>query len=360
MKVAIITLTHDPNYGNILQNIALSRYLQKFGIETETIINVDGSTLFRNHLTFKQAVRIIMNKDNAKLIEKRRKKFLNCCRQNINYSQYHFENGNINNDIVKNYDYFIVGSDQVWNPYFGFATDFEFLSFARREQRISYAASFGVSNIDDFDIVQKEKIAKYLSGFKIISVREDAGINIVKQLYDVPCEVHVDPTMLIKSEEWREMYYKPNLNLPLRYVLVYLLGNISEDYKQIITKIADLYSSEIINLADIKYHVTDPFEFIWIIDHAQFICTDSFHGTVFSILFHKPFYVFNRIDNHKNQNSRFETILRMFELTNRFYSPKDTLKLTVDYKNIEQVLKNERRRSERYLLGCLRLQKKPY
>lgn len=357
MKVAIVTLTHDANYGNILQNIALSKYLQKLGMETETIINLDGSTLFRNHLTFKQAVKIIINKDNAKLAEKRRKKFLNCCQQNINYSPYYFENGKINDQITKEYDYFIVGSDQVWNPYFGFATDFEFLSFASPEQRISYAASFGVSNIDDLNTVKKEKMAKYLSEFKNISVREEAGINIVKQLYNASCEVHVDPTMLIKSEEWREIYYKPNLNLPLRYVVVYILGNISEEYKPIIKKIADLYSSEIVNLADKKYYVTDPLEFIWIIDHAQFICTDSFHGTVFSVLFHRPFYVFDRIDSHKNQNSRFETILRMFGLTNRFYGTKDMLKLSVDYKNIEQVLKSERSRSEQYLLESFNLQK---
>lgn len=315
MKIGIVTLTRNPNYGNILQNLALQLFLTKLGYEPETIINYQGSSLFIKKFSFKNVIRIIINRNNAKLLEKRRRVFLDCCYKHIKYSKYEYYNNSISPEVINCYDYFIAGSDQLWNPYFGAATDFEFLKFAKPEQRISYAASIGVDEIEDR---HKEKFVNAFEGFKRISLREKSGAEIVKMYSNLECDVNIDPTILISAEEWRNIYCKPSKIIDGKYIAVYMLGDMSDELNSSIQNFAEFNNLHVYYLSD--YDILSPLEFIWIIDHAEYVFTDSFHGTVFSILFGKKFLVLERNDKEKNQMTRFDNLFSLFNIEQKITS----------------------------------------
>ena len=211
MKAGIVTINDDNNYGNRLQNYAVQIFLENNNIDVKTIKNMpninnkEKSKLkyykkrLRNHLH-----KIKMGLKNINKPNKRKKKFLEFNKENIKFTKLVF---NINNkNIVKKYDYFIAGSDQVWNPTFGRLSDFDLLNFAKPEQRIAFSASFGISKLPENC---KEKAKKELQKYKAISVREDTGKKIVEELTkreDV--QVLVDPTMLLTSEEWDKVAKK--------------------------------------------------------------------------------------------------------------------------------------------------------
>lgn len=353
--IAVITLTKNPNYGNVLQNIAMQRSLCKFGYNVETIKNMHETSLFVGKNGIKNKLKIWLNWNGAKTEETRRRRFLECCNRYIKYSTSFVYDGNKICGDIDRYDYFIAGSDQIWNPDFGLATDFEFLNFAPKEKRFSYAASFGVSSLNMINEKDKNRIRKRLLEMKAISVREQAGKNIVKELIGAECCVHVDPTILLDVTEWDELLYPPTLPMPNKYILVYMLGEITTEYwDKIVTK-AEECDAKIINILDEKYKTLDPIEFVWLIKNALCICTDSFHATVFSILYHKEFYVMNREDSFANQNSRFDTLFEKTGVNAKVLREKDLLGETdIDWDVVEQNLMRERETSYSFLKTILR------
>ncbi len=159
--------------------------------------------------------------------------------------------------------------------------------------------------------------------FKEISVREEAGKKIVEDLTgrkDV--EVLVDPTMLLTAEEWDNVSNKPEQLKTDKYILNYFLGELSEKRKNEIDRIAKENGCKIINMLDSNspFYKTGPAEFLYLEKNAFLICTDSFHACVFSILYNRPFIVFEREDNNVSMNSRIDTLLNKFHLQDRRYN----------------------------------------
>lgn len=334
-KIAILTLNGNNNFGNKLQNYALTTYLKKKKLNVETL------WFARKNYFIKELVKSIIpfKKDLKRQIVFKRfnKKFLN-----IKYV-------NKKSETIE-YDYYITGSDQVWNYTMAEPISDYLLSFVDNKKRISYSASFGIDNIPDY---LKDKYSTELKKFKGLSVREDKGEQIAKELTGrKDIEVLIDPTMLLSSTEWDKVAQKPKKNVPKKYILNYFLGNLSESRQKEIEKIAKENECEVINILDKNdpFYLSGPSEFLYLEKNAFLICTDSFHSSVFAILYDRPFVVFDREDKVEKMNSRIDTLLNKFRLENRKYNDKEITKenLEHDYTNAYKILEKERKKSEEF------------
>lgn len=350
-KIGLITIIDNDNYGNRLQNFAIYSFLKEKGFEVETINNKPETN---------DKKRIII-RNIKKIIESRNKK-----KESIRNSCFKEFNSNINfsrkkitafSNIDNRYDYFIVGSDQVWNPNFGRLRDVDLLNFTKLDKKISFSASYGISELPE---QYKTKTKKALSTFKAISVREDAGKVIVEELTNrTDVEVLVDPTMLLTAEEWDKVSKRPKQLDNLKndkYILNYFLGKLSEGRKKEIERVARENDCEIINILDKNspFYQTGPSEFLYLEKNAFLICTDSFHSSVFAILYDRPFIIFNREDRVENMNSRIETLIKKFNLKDREFIGEITNKnLNHDYTEAYKILKKEREKANNFLKKAL-------
>lgn len=369
-KVGILTLNGYFNYGNRLQNYALQEFIKMNGYECETIIN---KTWINKHhlqgLNKKQnKIKTLLHKKPSELIDmlkykiniqkindvyiERSRIFKEFSLKYINETNLSIKSGYIISDIGKRYKYLVAGSDQVWNPFDPMVSEVNFLTFVPNYKRISYAPSFGVYDIPN---EEKENYKKWLLGMNYISVREDAGAKIVKDLVGREVPVLVDPTMILTRENWLSIAQKSKSKPDKKYLLTYILGGNNRIYRRDIKKIAKKYNLEIINLGDIKYiehYITGPSEFIDYINDASVLFTDSFHGCVFSMLLDTPFIVCNRVgyDTKTSMESRIDTFLDKFKLQERRYSNIDNIDIfKYDYKEANKLLEIERKKAWNYL-----------
>ena len=349
MKIGIVTINDNNNYGNRLQNYAVQEVLKKKNHFVETILN-EPYTNTRE----KFVLRLLKNigyKGTYSTNEKRKKNFEEFNKK-ITFSSKRITAYS----KCKQYDYVIVGSDQVWNPYFGRMREVDLLEFVEEQKRISFAASFGVTNIPEN---KKEYLKKAISNFKKISVREDAGKKIIEEISDrTDIEVVVDPTMLLLKEDWEKVLLKPKKEIESKYILLYFLGNISEERMNLINEFAVKNSFQIINILDKNgsFYDAGPSEFLYLIKNSEFVFTDSFHACVFSFLFEKLFVVFDREQNGiKSMNSRIKTFLNKFQLENRFFENEKTLDdyKEINYNQSNKLLENERNKAFKFLNEAL-------
>lgn len=248
------------------------------------------------------------------------------------------------------YHCFIVGSDQVWNPDWAkYTYDRMFLRFCSPTKRISYAASFGV------DKIPEKWVDKYKAGlidFKALSVREDKAVDIVKNTIGITCHKVLDPTMLLERAEWDKIKKMPTKINGKNYILTYFLGGRTREVEKVIYRYAKLTDSAVINLQDynMPYYTVGPDEFVGLISKAKMVLTDSFHATVFSIIYEKPFVVYDRQGSGKKMGSRLSSLLEMCGLNDRRASALDEkMLLQVDYTNARLAIQKEKVHSLKYL-----------
>lgn len=356
MKVHIVTIVDNNNLGNRLQNFAVQEILDNMIKEqSETIKNETPLNKKTNILEYllRKIKFFIKCRNNIKSTKTERGEKFREFNKNINFSNEHFDFFKLKQ--YKNNDFYIVGSDQVWNPNIARLREFDLITFTKSENKISFSASFGISELPE---ECKEKTKKALMDFKAISVREEAGKKIVEELTgrrDV--EVLVDPTMLLTAEEWDKVSNNPEQLKTNRYILNYFLGELSEKRKNEINRIAKENNCEVINILDKNspFYQTGPSEFLYLEKNAFLICTDSFHSCVFSILYNRPFIVFDREDNTVSMNSRIETLLGKFQLQDRRYNNNEITKeqLNCDYTNAYKILEEERKKANNFLKRAL-------
>ncbi len=323
MKVGIVTITELDNFGNRLQNYALQEVLKQLGHTVETIPNYITykyrKTLKYRLKEFIHAVRIKDNKMKSSLLKQWR--FERFDKKYFKFSKFYSTIDYISPELDENYDIFIAGSDQIWNPYFPFNLDFNFLTFAAPNKRIAYSASFGVDNIPQKKV---EAFTNYLNGIKYISVREYAGKEIVKKLTNRDIPVLPDPTLLISKNHWKSIAKRPKwLNVNAEYILTYYLGKTTER-DELLKNIYSIHPEyEKLKIIDIHYannirqFCITPDEFIYLIQHANLFLTDSFHGAVFSILMETPYVSVKRIDDGQSMNSRIDSLYQMLNIVPR-------------------------------------------
>lgn len=369
-KIGIITICDYTNYGNRLQNYATQEVLKSLGFEVETIVNnpavvKSGTELKRGSLG--RIKNLSIDKLFLKILEKTRKKFYKkyeearkisfkrFTKEYIKETDYVLTRDYIPENIGNCYDYFVVGSDQVWNPLFRQGFPIDFLTFAPKNKRIAFSPSFGISTIPQ-EYIENYKL--WLSEIEYLSVREQTGAKIIKDLTNRDVEVLVDPTLLLSKEKWLEISRESISKPKQEYLLTYFLGGISKRREKIIKRIAETRNLKIVNLAskkDLKRYTADPAEFIDYINSSTVFLTDSFHGCVFSILLGKPFIVFQREDKLPSMSSRIDNLLTKFRLEKRkIENIKFSSELfDIDYSHVPEILEKERKKSINYLKKSL-------
>lgn len=375
-KIAILTLNGYFNHGNRLQNYATQEVLKSLGFYVETIINDTKSTYGNNKKSNiierisnleGMATKEIFNKINFKLwnyihrgkikkyTEIRTEIFKIFTSNHILETDYSISDNNIPNDLSDRYDYFITGSDQVWNPSFIYGSSIYFLPFAPKNKRIAYSPSFGISEIPS-EYLEKYKV--WISEMYRLSVREEAGAKIIKSLTGRDATVVVDPTLMLTKEKWLSISKEAKNKPRNKYLLTYFLGGISNEYEVKIRTIANKNKLKIINLVDLRdcetYQI-GPSEFIDYVNSASVFCTDSFHGAIFSILMKTPFIVFDRKGNFPSMFSRIDALLTTFKLNSRKANNITTNEqvFEVDYSHDAPILEFERNKALDYLKEAL-------
>lgn len=344
-NIGIITPYGNNNFGNKLQNYALQENLKKLGLNPITLKNFSYSNSKKKYIIRK--IKHILRGNPDSYRTNGFKEF----NKHINFSKKIYT-------IYSNYsrfDYLIVGSDQVWNPYHGRLSDLELLSTIPSKKRISYAASFGIDELPKKD---EKRVMKELSKFNMISVREDKGKEIINKLLpQKEVEVVCDPTMLLSKEEWKKIEKKPKNLKFKKYILNYFLGDLSAERKAAIEKIAKENDCDIINILDKNdpMYESGPSEFLYLEENAFLICTDSFHSSVFAIIFDRPFVVFDRQGSGKSMNSRLDTLISKFNLENRYFNNKEITQKNIDhnYSNAYKILKKEKEDAINFLKKAL-------
>lgn len=353
-KVAILTINDCTNYGNRLQNYATQEVFKNMNLKAETILNQKGLYGF-NYI--KKQIKDVLRKciKNKKQID--RYNLFMKFDKNIKYAKYIIDETRIPQKIGKKYDMFFTGSDQVWNPNFARMSDIDFLTFVPKEKRNSFSASFG---IDEIPKEMKGYYKKRISGLNKISVREERGKEIIYELTGrTDVEVLIDPTMMLTAKEWDKVAKKPKQLKNDKYILNYFLGQLSNERKKEIERVAKENNCEIINILDkdSRFYAIGPSEFLYLEKNAFLICTDSFHSCIFAIIYNRPFVVFDREDNMAKMNSRIETLLNKFELRERKYNGKITKDLLKNnYQKSYEILEIEKQKTNAFLKKALNLE----
>lgn len=377
-KIGILTLLGYFNYGNRLQNYALKTFIESQGYYAETILYKQSkpSDNFKERLfqSIQQGrlMQSLVNKLVPNSKAKRQKKYLLLREVKFKEFSEHYlnesklaenENQQLTNKqygeiINKRYDSLFVGSDQVWNLQNNSTPDDYFLPFVDSKKRNSFAASFGFSEIPRKDLNEKYKVG--LSNMNAISVREKSGQKIVSDLAHRDATLLLDPTMLLSKKDWLKIADKSREKPSSDYLLTYFLGNVTSEYKELIKEISNKYNLKVIRLNDVKFpslFTASPSEFLDLVSNAEFVVTDSFHGTVFSTIFEVPFYVVDRVDGAINMSTRIVNILDNFSLQDRYLAHDKEINiekaLQIDFLKSKDVIKNNRIKSLDFLKNSL-------
>lgn len=339
MRIGIVTIQSD-NIGNRLQNYALQDVLVQRGYEVETLKRTGG--LFEG---LKRGIRPLLKRDAVTKCRSFSKRY-------INWSPLTLSPQRISYGLSDRYDLFIIGSDQVWNPNFAFTSDLDYLPFVSREKKIAYAASFGIERLPH----GQERIAGFLNDIRKLSVREHAGARIVYELTGREAPVVLDPTMLLSASQWRGLMAKP------------VLPGIEEDYAFIYTLGRDATASDAVNhslslgLPYIDWSScadqVGPQEFLWLIDHAAMVFTNSFHGSVFSTLMKRPFVILEReaAREDESMSSRLDTLCELLGLhAHRLCACDASMEefMSPEWSNVDEKLAAEREFSMNWLRGAV-------
>ncbi len=326
MDIGIVTIVDYTNYGNRLQNYAVCFLLEELGARADNLKfyfldkdDLRGAVGVKRRLYFllpdfvaDLPDQLFRKKTLERLREKRFQKFTQKYTR-VKKLMLVLTNGDLEK-LGSRYDLFVTGSDQVWNPRFAGDAHF-FLSFAPPEKRIAFSASIGTDVLPED---RKEEYRRLLQNMRFISVREESAADLVGELTGRRPEVWLDPTLLLSREAWQKLAKKPRPALPERYILSFFLG---EEPEEMLTGYAVGLGLPVVrmeNKAYPQYYTLDPAEFLYLVEHAELVLTDSFHATVFSIKFHVPFFVFQRKQKGmEDMFTRIENLLGRFGLEDR-------------------------------------------
>ena len=332
MKAAIVTIYGLNNFGNRLQNYAVHSTLTRLGIQAYTLVPKQISKI-KSQINLYNQVSDAYNSDpvatassNPLIVREMRFKDFN----HSHISEFNLEYDHCTPNLNELFDYFVTGSDQVWNPMFRSSTgrvgDY-LLDFASPEKRVCFSPSIGLDELPD---KWKPLYTKELNKFRYLSVREESGAALITRLTGRVPDVIIDPTLMIPAAEWETLAEAlPGFDCEKGgYILNCFLGDkdteISPQTRALIDSEAGQKGLSQVSLYDRNDPVlfsAGPAQFIELIKNAALICTDSFHATVFSILFHKPFLVFNRSltinGKEVNMSNRIITLLQMLGLNDK-------------------------------------------
>lgn len=378
MKVGILTILNVNNYGAELQCCALYRKLQQLGYDAEVInylFGIHPEHVFDGEkrtvpIPLKQLIKVkllpvvqnmfcMFHQKNKRLRNKR-------------FDEFHAKYNHLTSTVypsVKslyeakfNYDVLCIGSDQVWNYMKGYSLEPFFACFDKNNtKKITYASSIGLSSLS----VEAEQVfKKELTNFAYISVREQQASEILEKLLNRKIDVVLDPTLILNKQEWIEVA-KDDMCPKEKYLLVYIVTIKPCDYVLTLARhIAKRRNLKIVRIcrdaypehsgSDVEEILTaGPSDFVGLFSKAEFVVTNSFHGTVFSINFSKPFY--SVIKSHHSTNSRLTSILKKLGLEDRIVPVGSQLPMIsdIDFSGPSAKLEAERKLSIEYINKAL-------
>lgn len=368
MRIGIITLPFNTNYGGMLQSYALYTILKKQGYDV-TILAKKGSfplLSFKEYLKFGilyllgktkfNPIRHILIHYNYDKVCKFTYRFLEDNTTILYFSDYAKE-------IRSNdYDAFVVGSDQVWRPqYFGDKIiEQAFLNFTVgwNVKRISFAASFG-TNRNEYSDLNKKICSKSLKLFDAISCREDGGVVLCREIFGVDAIRIIDPTMLLNKEDYITICPQSRIDHNEGKIFSYVLDN-NLSINQVEDVLSNCLGLEIFHvnamtdnkLIPIQQHI---YHWLQAFQDAEMIITDSFHGTILSIIFNKPFWI---IGNEARGLDRFDSLLKIYGLTHRLINPSDISNVNwkdqIDWSSINNIRNAEKQKAIDFLNNSLK------
>lgn len=349
-KIGILTFHRALNYGAVLQCYALQKTVSELGAECE-VVDYICPKITHDYKPFR-----FYKNDPVKSLAKscvmfrRRKKRAEAFR------------GFVENRIVKSavsytpdtitqakdrYDLFITGSDQVWSPRcVGFDPAY-FLTFADDSQKYSYAASFAVPTLPE---ELTEEYQRRLSGFQAFSVREQSGVALIQELTGQQAQIHLDPTLLLSAQDWEKIAVK-KLNVP--YILLFQ-ANLPVAMVSFAKRLAKEKGLPIYCINDAPHPVKDGIhyivaptveEFVGLFRHAEYVVTNSFHGTAFSVIFRRS--LFAEFKNGVGRNIRAEELLQSLDIRREI--TEHTEETPIDWESAAQKLAERKRGSLEYL-----------
>lgn len=355
MKIGIITYHRAKNLGAMLQSYALQKTLEKYKGKCE-IIDYRNEKMeesykvkkIRECKSLKEKIKNILFMKKNKAFEEVRKEF-NEKVQTISTKKYNKNNiKEANND----YDLFVTGSDQVWNVKLNYDDENYFLNFAEdNNKKNSYAASFGTNKINE---EQKEKICNQLKTFNKISVREEEGKNVVRELTGRNSELVLDPTLLLNKYEWENMINNERIEKE-KYIFVYVIAY-TPTLLEFARKLGKERKCKVIcfHTSYQKYRgmknltKVSPQDFLNYIKNAEAVVTSSFHGMCFSINLQKEFY-YELDENKVNNNSRLKTLATTLNLEDRRIINGKCINNRINYSEVTKKLEEERKKSIQFI-----------
>ena len=363
MKTGLVTFYHIHHYGALLQAYATERAVEALGSECEIIdyyVNQDND-LFRKPTGLGSTAADVHTALHYKPLRTRYERFEGFAKQYLKISGHRFGSLEELRDAELPYDLILSGSDQIWNPKIFPDGRFDPVFFGAFSQRrkIAYAPSFGVPRVPEG---MEEELRGYLEQFSHLSVRERQGQKIVEDVAGRNVPVVLDPTLLLDREKWSAIAHEPGEDRG--YILCYCVSKPGalEPY---IRRLAETTGLPVVQLCGTRQKVhpkarcvldAGPAEFLGLFRGASYVCTNSFHGTVFSLQFQKPFFTaVAPSELAAPESSRTFSLLSRLGLTERIIGKGDTAGLedAIDWRAVEEKLSAARQSSLDYLRAAL-------
>jgi hypothetical protein len=364
-KIGILTVHHFHNYGSVLQALATQHYIEKQGYNAEIIDYRPLETFYNSYkyynfdrpiesISFKKKMMFILKKTGINLKKDEYTNFRNILR--LTPKIYTL------NDLYTKppeYDVYIAGSDQIWNPYITYNNPAYFLKFVKSGKKISYATSIGVPRIPEN---LQQDFNRGINNFHCISVREKESVEIVSQLTGIHAEWVLDPTLLLVKEDWKQ--FADVSNVSTDYILCYFLepNSFCETlYKKVQKdlKLPLVYIGVGNSNKDIEYTgKISPSRFLRLFMDAKAVVTNSFHGMAFATNFNKILITtYRNTDSEKSMNSRHTSFLELFSLKDQLFLDCGDLHNSdsyyINWDTINKILQEQREKSKKYLLDAI-------
>ena len=353
-KAGIVTFHHAQSYGALLQTYALQQFMLDNGIDTQ-VVNyrckfledrahpfryIRGKALRNYAASFYYAPKISAMRRKVDAFGKAHLRMTPPCNRETVARQ------------TEDLELLIAGSDQVFNPGCAGFDPVYFLEFAPDHKKISYAASFGTAVLPE---EKKEAYRQRLEGFQCLSIREESGRDLVKELTGRESRIHVDPTFLLTKEQW-DAFLPGKDRKPYIFLFTVLKPKRLVDYalklsEQTGLPVVWLNYRRWVKDKRIEYIDSVPAnEFVELFRNAEYVCTNSFHGNAFSLIYQKQFVV--ETDTVSGENTRSRELMQRLGLSFRVLAGENWpgMEQTTDWSMVEDYISKERERSREYLL----------
>lgn len=383
-KIGLAIVYKYPDYGSMLQALATQLTLTNLGYDSEAI-NTDVLQASINKRKYRYFAENLLDltivKEKSKIVKKkllykldhtfgrniriREEAFKRFNKRYFKESKAFMSWGELSNHC-RNYDSVLVGSDQLWLPS-NIVGDYYTLSFVPDAiNKVCYATSFGIGEVPP---KYEEAYRKFLGRIQCLSARESSGQTIIQKMTGREVPLVCDPTLLMTVLDWDKIATRGRM-VEEDYVFCYFMGD-NPEHRTFAKNLAKVHHCKVVSLLHLdQYIVSDekyadyvpynisPADFISLIKHANYVCTDSFHGTVFSIIYSKDFFTFKRFSKKASlsTNTRIFSLLDRVNLSDRLFTAEEDAKADwhiTNYDKIQEGISNFRAESLAYLTESL-------